>query len=163
MGRDVLVKGLLALLAAAGTATAIAAQAGLAREAAVLGLEEPVPAALSTAGPRLNRDSLSLLATARNPFRLTRAPAPVVFDPVAQSLGGPPTPRPPRPLPILAGLLLGPSPGALIDGIPGTEGTRLLRIGESAGAFRVRMITPDSVVLEGADTTWSLKLRRTFQ
>jgi hypothetical protein len=63
----------------------------------------------------------------------------------------------------LAGIMMGAEPAALVDGLPGTEGTRVLRTGEHVGDFVVRQIAPDRVVIVGRDTTWTLRVRTRFQ
>jgi hypothetical protein len=63
----------------------------------------------------------------------------------------------------LAGIMMGSDPTALIDGIPGTEGTRVLRAGERVGDFVVRQIAPDRVVIASKDSTWTLRVRTRFQ
>jgi len=108
--------------------------------------------------PRLAADSLASLAAARDPFRVTRGPAPVPFDP-DQSADAPPPPRPPLPPLTLVGVALGAEPAALIDGLPGTETTRVVRLGETVAGYTVRRIEEDRVVIAGPDTTWTLRVR----
>lgn len=120
------------------------------------------PAPESAAPPLLNADSLARAIAARDPFRASRSPATVRFNPDAAAQGAPP-PVVQRPILSLAGILMGAEPAALVDGLPGTEGTRVLRAGEHVGDFVVRQIAPDRVVIAGRDTTWTLRVRTRFQ
>jgi len=109
-------------------------------------------------------DSIARLIATRNPFRLGRAPSSVPFDPRASLPGAPPMPPPvPRPPLTLAGLLLGPPHAALIEGLPGSDGARLMRAGERVGDYVLRSIATDHVVVAGRDTTWTLRLRNRYQ
>ena len=109
-------------------------------------------------GEHPNIDSLDAVATRGDPFRQSRRPAPVPFDPVNPT-DAPPPPAAPRPSLALVGILIGDEPAALIDGLPGVDGTRVLRVGETAAGYTVRRIEPDRVTVQGADTTWTLTVR----
>lgn len=157
-------------LALAATTLAGATLAGYfavspATSAAAEGAPEPVATVPATASvPRAAPDSLARLIAARNPFRANRSPATVRFDPRGTEGGGPPpqldhAPRPPL---VLAGIMLGSEPAALLDGLPGASATTVLRAGERAGDYLVRSITADAVVIVGRDTTWTLRLRSRF-
>jgi hypothetical protein len=127
---------------------------------------EPIaPAPVLAPSPRVAPDSLARLIAGRNPFRASRAASVVRFDPRGTDNGGPPPQfdRPPRPQFVLAGILLGAEPAALIDGLPGAGATRVLRAGERFGEYHVRSITTDAVVIAGRDTTWTIRLRSRFQ
>jgi len=163
MRGDLLLRSALVLVTLAGACWAAFAQV---RGPVYTSQSEPAPITATIAVPsvRANRDSLAAFTASRNPFRADRRSASMPFDPAAGIPGAVAAPsRPARPTPVLAGILLGDIPSALIDGIPGSEGTRLLRAGENAGPYRVRSIGNDMVVLQGPDTTWTLRLRRTFQ
>jgi hypothetical protein len=101
-------------------------------------------------------DSLVAALVARDPFRATRRPSNVVFDPVrlAQSA----TPPPPKPALALVGIVWdgGRDPTALVEGLSGVDGPRPVRSGETIGGLRVKAIKPDRVVITGLDTTWTL-------
>jgi hypothetical protein len=104
-------------------------------------------------------DSLDEKVIARDPFRSTRHSAAVPFDP------NPPAPmaaEPPPPKPTLAvtGIVWGAAPSAVLEGLPGVEGARLVRAGEVIAGFRVRRITAHEVTVTGMDTTWVLKVRK---
>jgi hypothetical protein len=63
------------------------------------------------------------------------------------------------PVPLLTGILWGPEPSAILEGLPGMEGAALLRTGERLGPIQVRRITRDRVELAGLDTVWVLRVR----
>ncbi len=110
-----------------------------------------------------NADSLARVIAAHDPFRAARLPASVRFDPEAGAPGALPPPVVQRPTFSLAGVMMGAEPTALVDGLPGTEGTRVLRVGERVGDYVVREIGRDRVVIAGRDTTWTLRVRTRFQ
>ncbi len=104
-------------------------------------------------------DSLARAIAARNPFRLHRSPAAVAFDP-SRADGAPPPAAPmSRPVIALAGVVLGAEPAALLDGLPGVEGTRLVRLGERVAGYVLRDVTVRAAVLRARDTTLVLLLR----
>ncbi len=108
-------------------------------------------------------DSIAGLVVRRDPFRLTRAPASVPFNPEAPAtMSAPPPPRPQRPALALVGLVLGAERAALIDGLPGVEGTRVMRVGERAGEYVLRAIGAETAVIAGPDTVWTLRVRSQF-
>jgi hypothetical protein len=108
----------------------------------------------------------SAAATARegDVFRLDRAPSPVRFAATPGAMmPGPPAPPPqPHAMLVLAGVI-GPPWQALIEGIPGHAGAVVLRQGEKIEDLRVISITRDRAVVQGADTTWRLTLKRNWQ
>lgn len=107
----------------------------------------------------LAADSLAGVAAARDPFRVARTPAPVAFDADVSAGAPPPLPRPPLPPLTLVGIALGAEPAALIDGLPGTETTRVLRLGETVAGYTIRRIEETHVLIAGPDTTWTLRVR----
>jgi hypothetical protein len=48
---------------------------------------------------------------------------------------------------------------AIVQGFPGTEGVRVVRVGEVVGGLTVRAITRNEVRIAGMDTTWILRVR----
>jgi len=123
------------------------------------------PAAASVAGiaPTQHPDSLSAALVARDPFRVTRRPSDVVYDPVR--LAQPATPPVPKPALALVGIVWdsGRDPTALVEGVPGVDGPRPVRQGETIGGLRVKTIKPDRVVITGLDTTWALTVREPWR
>jgi hypothetical protein len=119
----------------------------------------PVPAVVAV--PR--GASLAATLIARDPFRLTRRPARVAYDPL-------PLLRPgvlpsPRPALGLAGIVWdgGKDPGALIEGFPGIAGARSVRRGDVIAGLRVKRIAADGVVIVGLDTTWTLTVKEPWR
>jgi hypothetical protein len=102
------------------------------------------------------------LLVARDPFRLERRPAVVAYDPAAEN-APPPSPRPPRPALVVTGIIGGPPWEAVLEGIPGRQGSVLVRRGDTLAGLRVRAVGKDSVRIVGMDTTWTLIVRRAWQ
>ena len=64
----------------------------------------------------------------------------------------------------LAGLELGVElPQGLVEGLPGADGPRPVRPGETIAGLRVKAIKPDRVVITGLDTTWTLTVREPWR
>ncbi|HEY0025322.1 MAG TPA: hypothetical protein VGB24_20710 [Longimicrobium sp.] len=137
----------------------------------------PVPAGVAGAPGDPPRPAPGRLAAAArsvaaaNPFRLDRVPAPVGYSrPLAGPMGmgtmpPPPTytpPPPPRPALAVTGIV-GPPWQALLEGVPGREGAVAVRAGTVLGDLRVRSVTRDRVVVAGADTSWTLSVRKPWQ
>jgi hypothetical protein len=108
-------------------------------------------------------DSLVAQLVVRDPFRFTRRPSPVRYDPVR--LAQPATPPSPKPPLVLLGIVWDrrSDATALVEGIPGAEGPRLVRLGETVGGLRVKAIKPDRLVITGLDTTWTLTVREPWR
>ena len=51
-------------------------------------------------------------------------------------------------------------PAAVLEGLPGSMGARVVQAGEQYGGLVVHNITRDTVWVAGPDTTWTLTLRR---
>jgi len=123
--------------------------------------------AVGVAPARANPDSLESAVeeiAARNLFRPERTSAD------EQSHTGPSMamtmmPQPPssKPRLLLRGVLGGPPWDAIIEGIPGREGSVVLRAGQSLGGVTVRAVRRDTAWARGFDTTWTLTLARTWQ
>lgn len=109
----------------------------------------------------LAADSLASLIH-RDPFRLDRSPAAVRYDPngIRAEAAPPPAPRPQL---FVTGILWGPRPTAIIEGIPGTEGPRLVRQGDEIHDFRVLRIARNALTIRGSDTTWTLTIREPWR
>jgi len=125
----------------------------------------PVRAA-STASmlpPLVRPDSLVGALVERDPFRVTRRPATVLYDPLR--LAQPALPPTPKPALALVGIVwdTGRDPTALVEGLPGADGPRAVRQGETIAGLRVRTITRDRLVITGLDTTWTLTVREPWR
>ena len=125
----------------------------------------PAPIPVAVAG-RLLPDGDSLEADAaytveHDPFRLERRPSDVPYVPGIES-APPPPPEPPKPVLVLTGIMGGPPWQGVLEGLPGTGGSTVVREGQLVGELRVVRVTREEVVVEGADTTWTLRVRRTW-
>jgi hypothetical protein len=128
-----------------------------------------LPAAGAAAGTRppvLQRvpDSVMTNVIARTPFRARRVPSSVAYDPDRGSEEQTPVPqRPPRPALALTGIVWDEEPEAVIEGLPGTNGPRVVRRNDVVGELKVRRIGSEQVVITGLDTTWTLRVREPWR
>lgn len=120
---------------------------------------QTMTAAPAAGMPARSADSLARRTITKNPFRAHRSPANVRYRTDAAGEQVSPPPAPPRPNLSVAGIVLGSDPAALIDGIPGAEVTRVLRVGESLAGYTVRSIDTARVVIAGPDTMYHLPVR----
>jgi hypothetical protein len=128
--------------------------------AVVWGATPPL-AALDSRSTVGGADSILASLGNRAPFRATRRPSDVSYDPLrADPQFAVLHQRPPVPVIALSGIVFGQRSAALIEGIPGRERVIPLGVGDSAGGVRVLRIHSDRVVLIGFDTTWTLTVRR---
>lgn len=106
----------------------------------------------------------SELIVGSDPFRLDRRPSPIAYQ---RELTGAPQIAAPmisfRPPLTVSGFIGGPPWEALVEGVPGKEGSTLVRAGDKLGDLRVRAVKRDTVIIQGPDTTWKLTLRRAWQ
>jgi hypothetical protein len=116
---------------------------------------------------RSSSDSLSAAAAAiaaHDPFRADHHPPSVAYRPELEGIAPPPPPpKPPKPRLALAGIVGGPPWEALLDSVPGRDGSVLVRKGDTLGGLRVRSIGRDTVIVQGADTVWKLVVKRPWQ
>ena len=98
-----------------------------------------------------------------DPFRLEGRPSGVAYG--AETEGAPPPaePTPPKPVLVLKGTVGGPPWAGVLEGVPGREGSVLVRQGDTLGGLRVRRVGRDTVVVTGSDTAWRLTVRRAWQ
>ena len=95
------------------------------------------------------------------PFRLVRQPATAAYQ-VGRPDAQVDAPSVQRPVLSLSGIISGRRPAALVDGVPGHEGSVLLQLGDTAAGLRLRQVGRDRVVVTGMDTTWTLTLRQAW-
>ena len=116
---------------------------------------------------RANADSLrsaAMSVAAHDPFRVDHQPSSVAYRPELEGVAPPPpVPKPPKPRLMVAGIIGGPPWAALLDSVPGRDGSVLVHKGDTLGGLRVRSIGRDTVVVQGADTTWRLIVRQPWQ
>jgi hypothetical protein len=103
-------------------------------------------------------DSLGVATVARDPFRVTRRAAEVAYDPVRLDQVAA-APRVSKPVLTLVGLVAGAEPTAIVVGLPGVEGPRVMRVGDQVARITLKAIARQEVRLEGMDTTWVLRVR----
>lgn len=118
---------------------------------------------------RTSTDSLAKMAAhiaAHDPFRLDRHPASVPYRPELDGVAvaaPPPPPKPPKPHLAVAGILGGPPWTALLDSVPGREGSVLVKRGDTLGGLKIRSVGRDTVVVQGVDTLWKLVVKQPWQ
>jgi len=106
-------------------------------------------------------ESLAEVAAGRDPFRSDRREASAPYDATHATV--PLAPAPPRPELILSGIVWGPVPEAVLEGLPGIDGPRVVRVGDVVARLTVKSIDPSRVVIAGMDTTWTLKVREPWR
>lgn len=107
-------------------------------------------------------DSLVRAAVSRDVFRMTRRATFVAYDP--QRAAAPvEAPQAPKPVLALLGLVAGADGTAVIEGFPGVEGVRVVRVGDVVAGLRVQQIASDRVLIVGMDTTWVLRVREPWK
>ena len=114
-----------------------------------------------TASPRpISAESVAAIVS-RDPFRVGRRPMLPAYDPLrlAEQLA----PPPPRPTLSLVGVVNGASPSAIVEGFPGVEGSRVVRVGDAVAGLQVKAISNGRVLITGMDTTWVLKVREPWK
>ena len=149
-----LASSILALVAARGWATDFRADAG---GAAAISAAAGVPSSPFA-------DSLAAAAdyaAEHDPFRLARRPSDVPYTPGIEG-APPPPPVPPKPELVLTGILGGPPWQGVVEGLPGARRSTVVRAGQRVGELEVVRVTRKEVVIEGADTTWTLRARRAW-
>jgi len=100
-----------------------------------------------------------------DPFRIERTPAKVAYRPEAENTMPPPAPppAPPKPVLVLTGIVGGPPWEAVIEGLPGREGSVVVRAGQVVAGLSVKEISSAGAVVQGADTVWHLTVRRPWR
>lgn len=121
-----------------------------------------IGAAVTRATQQPPIDSLAAAMAVRDPFRFTHRPAAVAYDPLRSAEQT--APAAPKPVLQLAGIVWegGRDPTALIEGFPGIEGVRVVKVGDLVAGLRVQRISGDFVRITGMDTTWVLKVRESW-
>ena len=125
-----------------------------------------LPAPQSSAGSAVGGGSKQLYMAsaeelaARSPFRADRRASRTEFRP--ERVVEPQVPvvtASPKPLLHVSGVVSGEQPAAIVEGIPGAEGSVVLRLGDAAAGIEATSIGRDTVVLAGLDTIWKLEVR----
>ena len=105
-------------------------------------------------------DSVAAVVS-RDPFRIGRRPVLPAYDPLR--LAEQQAPPPPKPTFVLVGIVDGAAPSAVIEGFPGVDGSRVVRVGDVIAGFAVKRISAGRVIIAGADTTWRLEVREPWR
>lgn len=106
-------------------------------------------------------ESLARVAVRRDLFRIDRRPAEAAYDPLR---GTSPIPAgPPKPQLTLTGVLWGQQPEAVIEGLPTTDGPRVVQSGDRVGGLLVRRIGYGAVTIVGMDTVWTLTVKEPWK
>jgi len=109
---------------------------------------------------RIAAESVSTIVS-RDPFRIGRRPLLPAYDPMrlTEQLA----PPAPKPILILVGVVNGHQPSAVIEGLPGVEGSRVMRVEDVVAGLQIKSITNGRVVIAGMDTTWVLEVREPWK
>ncbi len=116
--------------------------------------------AVSQASISYPADSLGRRTIDRDPFRTARAPADVAFDPLRLAQAAAAVAASPKPALVLTGIVWGASPEAVLEGLPGVNGARVLRTGDIVSGLAVKRIEHGRVTVVGMDTVWVLTVRQ---
>ncbi len=111
-------------------------------------------------GSRIAAESVGAIVS-RDPFRIGRRPTLPAYDP--QRLAEQLAPPAPKPTLLLVGVVNGTAPSAVIEGLPGVEGSRVMRVGDVVAGLQVKKIMDGRVVIIGMDTTWVLEVREPWK
>jgi len=106
-------------------------------------------------------ESLTRVVVARDAFRVGRRTALVPFDPMRGA--EPVVEAAPKPVLTVVGVVAGRESAALLEGFPGIEGTRVVRVGDVVAGLRVRSISRMAVRIAGMDTVWTLTVREPWR
>jgi hypothetical protein len=97
----------------------------------------------------------------RDPFRFDHTPADVRYGiPVTSVDTANTVQRAPKPLLVLLGTAGGPPWQGIVRGFPGHKGSVVVSPRQRVDSFYVVAVVRDTVVISGADTTWTLVTRR---
>jgi hypothetical protein len=98
----------------------------------------------------------------RDAFRFTRRPAKEPYHPSRSNIDQPHPVRV-KPVLLLRGIIAGDSPTAVMEGLPGVEGARVVREKDVIGGLRISAISERGVRVTGLDTVWVLEVREPWQ
>ena len=160
--RSILVERVVWILALLATVLAVVEwRSGGVQAVVAMPIVAPAPAAARTFAADSLANGASYIVE-NDPFRTSRQPPSIPYSPSLEGLAPVPVARAPRPNFLLRGIVGGPPWSAIVEGVPGRNGAALLRKGDSLGDLVVRLVTRDTVVIKGADTTWRLTVRRAW-
>ncbi len=138
--------GVRVWVVAGGFAVAVSAFAPVVTVRPPAALRRPPPS--STVVRSYPADSLARVAVSRDVFRSMRRAASVAYDP--QRAAAPvEASQAPKPVLALLGIVAGAEATAVIEGLPGTEGPRVVRVGDVVSGVRLAQIAVDHVRRSG--------------
>lgn len=108
-------------------------------------------------------DSLVRFVAGRTPFRASRRPTAVAFDPRRLIDDQGTSTTTPKPVLTLSGIVWGRDPTAVILGLPGIEGSKVVRNGDVVAGIKVNRIERERVWMSGLDTNWTLAVREPWK
>jgi hypothetical protein len=111
-------------------------------------------------------DRLGRRVVAKDLFRFGRQAASTPYDPLsgaAVSPGASPVRTSPKPTLQVVGIVDGAEPQAVVEGLPGVNGARAVRVGDVIGGLTVQEIAAGVVRIAGLDTTWVLRVREPWK
>jgi len=114
----------------------------------------------TSSGSRIAAESVATIVS-RDPFCIGRRPLLPPYDPLRLTEQA--TTLPPKPTLILVGVVNGIAPSAVIEGLPGVDGARVVRVGDAVAGLQVKRIANGRVVIAGMDTTWVLEVREPWK
>ena len=120
----------------------------------------PGPGGASQVSVRYPAESLGRRTIERDPFRTARSPSDVAYDPLRLASAGVAVMALPKPALVLTGIVWGASPEAVLEGLPGVNGARVLRAGDIVSGLLVKRIEHGRVTVVGMDTVWILTVRQ---
>jgi hypothetical protein len=104
-------------------------------------------------------DELASLTIRNNPFRISHQPSATAFG----ANSAPPQPST-RPSLSLLGLIAdGNRAIAVVGGLPGRAGEVLLTEGDTIAGLRLIGFGKDAITIKGADSTWTIRLKRGWE
>ena len=107
-------------------------------------------------------DSLAFAVASRDPFRAARRPADVAYDPL-RAASPAASEAAPKPTLVLSGIVWGAVPEAVLEGLPGIDGSRLIHERDLVAGLLVKRIERNRVVIAGMDTVWTLTVREPWR
>lgn len=109
--------------------------------------------------PPADLGDLVTRVVASDPFRLDRRPAELPFG--AAAISQQPMGQQIHVAPFVSGIV-GPPWRAVLEGVPGREGSVLVAAGDTLAGLRIVSVRRDSIVIQAKDTTWRLAVRKTW-
>lgn len=140
------------------TAVALAATVPLMTE--TVGLSARTPVRLPSPSVGYPADSIGRSVVKGDPFRVSRRPTDVPYDPLRVASSGAAATGAPKPSLVLTGIVWGATPQAVMEGLPGVDRPRVLRTGDVVAGLCVKRIEPTRVTVVGLDTVWVLTVRQ---